>query len=136
MLCSFWRRWRGSFLGSVHSDRASNPLIYPGMEFGVLSKTALKTLRMRVDFDSTMRRFESSGPSQRVLLILRLTFCGGRISDHGGDLVVSLFGGSLKNSRLWKSSASICTAWPMRSRRNSIPLHPNSHHRSNDGHSD
>src|SRR5712691_6453081 len=56
----------GSFSRVVYSDCASNLLMYLGAESAVASENPLKSLRIRADFDSTMRRFESSRPSQAV----------------------------------------------------------------------
>src|SRR5712664_457856 len=55
-----------SFSRVVYSDCASNLLIYRGAESAVSSENLLKLLRIRADFDSTIRRFESSRPSQAV----------------------------------------------------------------------
>src|SRR5882757_11104105 len=60
----------------IYSDCVSNLLMYLGAESAVSSENPLKSLRIRADFDSTIRRFESSRPSQavrrseKVLLIL------------------------------------------------------------------
>ena len=50
--------------GVIYSDRVSNLLMYLGAESAVSSENPLKSLGIRADFDSTMRRFESSRPSQ------------------------------------------------------------------------
>ena len=63
--CASWCRWgRLIFSEAVHSDGASNVLIHLGANFAVWSEFPLKSLRNRADFDSTMRRFESSRPGQ------------------------------------------------------------------------
>ena len=54
------------FLGAVYSDCTSNLLTYLGAESAVSSENPLKLLRIRADFYSTMRRFESSRPSQAL----------------------------------------------------------------------
>src|SRR5258705_13668740 len=48
----------------IDSDCVSNLLMYLGAESAVSSENPLKSLRIRADFDSTMRRFESSRPSR------------------------------------------------------------------------
>ncbi len=50
--------------GAAYSDCVSNLLVYLGAESAVSSENPLKSLRIRADFDSTIRRFESSRPSQ------------------------------------------------------------------------
>src|SRR5258705_932422 len=44
----------------IYSDCVSNLLMYLGAESTISSENPLKSLRIRADFDSTMRRFESS----------------------------------------------------------------------------
>jgi hypothetical protein len=56
----------GSFSRAVYSDCDHNLLIYVGAESSVLSENLLKTLRIRVDFDSTIRKFESSRPGEHL----------------------------------------------------------------------
>jgi hypothetical protein len=50
--------------GAWYSHCASNLLTYLAAESAVSSENPLYLLRIRVDFDSTIRRFESSRPSQ------------------------------------------------------------------------
>jgi hypothetical protein len=50
--------------GVIYSDSVSNLLMYLGAESAVLSENPLKSLRIRADFDSTIRRFDASRPSQ------------------------------------------------------------------------
>jgi hypothetical protein len=66
------RRWRNGTgnhhrtrLGeAVYSDCVSDLLRYLGVKSAVSSENPLKSLRNRADFDSAIRRFESSRPSQ------------------------------------------------------------------------
>ncbi len=66
--------------GVIYSDRVSNLLMYLGAESAVSSENPLKSLGIRADFDSTMRRFESSRPSQDLANKIRhfLNFPGFR----------------------------------------------------------
>jgi hypothetical protein len=57
---------RAHFSRAVYSDCAYNLLMYLGAEPAVSSENPLKLLRIGADFDSTIRRFESSRPSQEV----------------------------------------------------------------------
>jgi hypothetical protein len=52
--------------GGIYSDCISNLLMYLGTESAVSSENPLKSLRIPADFDSTIRRFESSRPSQHL----------------------------------------------------------------------
>jgi hypothetical protein len=74
--------------GVIYSDRVSNLLMYLGAESAVSSENPLKSLRIRADFDSTMRRFESSRPSQDLANQIRrfLNFPGFR--SGGRDRLV------------------------------------------------
>jgi hypothetical protein len=47
----------------IYSDCVSNLLMYLGAEPAVLSENLLKSLRIRADFDSTIRRFDSPAPA-------------------------------------------------------------------------
>jgi hypothetical protein len=49
---------------SLRYSCASNLLTYLGAESPVSSENPLKLLRIQVDFDSTIRRFESSAPAR------------------------------------------------------------------------
>src|SRR5271169_5861336 len=86
--------------GRVHSDCAFNLLTYLGAEPAASSENPLKLLRIRVDFDSTIRRFESSRPSQPVRV---------------GDFTLR----SVTNARQWRAfanwlSVSGVRTWPLR----------------------
>src|SRR6266851_6580477 len=49
--------------GVIYSDCVSNLLMYLGAESAVSSENPLKSLGIRADFDSTIRRFESFRPA-------------------------------------------------------------------------
>jgi hypothetical protein len=53
-------------MASFHLETAANLLISLQGIFGVFSKCVLKSLDNQTDFDSAIRRFESSRPSQPV----------------------------------------------------------------------
>src|SRR6266404_2404720 len=66
----------------VHSELAANLLIALRLNSMLFSEWTLKTLVKWPDFDSTIRRFESSRPSVGVLFELENSFlCRGR-STH------------------------------------------------------
>src|ERR1700688_3537624 len=50
--------------GRVHSESSANPLIHLGPNSSDYSECGLISLKVLPDFDSTIRRFESSRPSQ------------------------------------------------------------------------
>src|ERR1700686_508416 len=52
--------------GRVHSESSANPLIHLGPNSSDYSECGLISLKVLPDFDSTIRRFESSRPSQPV----------------------------------------------------------------------
>ena len=51
----------------LHSESAANLLIPLGPNSALFSEYALISLKVLADFDSTMRRFESSRPSHPFL---------------------------------------------------------------------
>jgi hypothetical protein len=52
--------------GEIHSESTPNLLGHLGSDSILFSERALISLKVQPDFDSTMRRFESSRPSQAV----------------------------------------------------------------------
>jgi hypothetical protein len=55
--------------GRRHSEIPANLLKYMGTKSVLYSECALILFRVPADFDSTIRRFESSRPSQAVLYL-------------------------------------------------------------------
>ena len=58
--------------GSLHSELPANLLIHLGANSAGYSECALITLKVLADFDSTIRRFDPSRPSQPVPMRERL----------------------------------------------------------------
>jgi hypothetical protein len=54
------------FIPQINSESRSNPLMHIGLDFAEISERPLIYNEKLVDFDSPMRRFESSRPSQAV----------------------------------------------------------------------
>jgi hypothetical protein len=62
------RNWRGPLsCRSFHSESAPNLLMYLGAKIASFSECALISLKVLPDFDSAIRRFDPSRPSQSVL---------------------------------------------------------------------
>src|ERR1039457_1054309 len=78
---SWEQKCRGSCGQALpHSESTANLLMRNGANFDIFSECALILLANWSDFDSVMRRFDSSRPSQPIYLIV-LEFFAWQFSD-------------------------------------------------------
>ena len=69
-----------------HSESSAKLLIHLGLHFASFSEYTLISLRVLPDFDSTIRRFESSRPSQAVRRLETLPSVTSEMPANGGLL--------------------------------------------------